>query len=208
MDVLRAMWRQAKDAGLLAQVTQLWPEVQNLVETDMTLPDILGFVPVGLATDPSRIQRIDLALNVQVRATNIGSYVLLPNPDAMKITMQNFVLPPPENRLGGEAPSIQIGAALPLKGLDIVAADMLSWQGFDASAIGGDGIANRDATVIYDYTGNAKPNSLKAILTTLRMDASAVVSKPDPARQVDFRIEMGHDYSKCLYTLPKETPAP
>jgi LCP family protein required for cell wall assembly len=206
MDVLRAMWRQAKDAGLLMQVTQLWPEVQKLVETDMTLTDILGFVPTGLATDPSRIQRIDLALNVHFRAATIGAYVLLPNPDAMKIAMQNFVLPPPENRLGGEAPSIEIGAALPLKGIDQVAADMLSWQGFIANAIGAEGIANRDQTIIYDYTGNAKPNSRKAILTTLRVDPSAVVDRPDPARKVDFRIEMGHDYQKCLYTLPKETP--
>src|SRR5262249_42366439 len=133
LDVLRAMWRQAKNAGLFAQITTLWPEAQKIVETDMTLQDVLGLAPVGLAVDPANIQRIHVDLNTHFTTWftgDTGSYALLPKPDIWKTTMQNFLLPPTSNRLGGESPTVEVGAALPLKGYDQVAADRLSWEGF------------------------------------------------------------------------------
>lgn len=212
MDVLRAMWRQARDAGLLTQVTSLWPEVQNIVETNMTLQDILGFVPTALSLNPDQIQRIDLALNVHFKVgQNLGSYGLIPDPTAMQTAIQNFMLPPSPNRLNGENPTIEIGAALPLKGYDQVAADRLSWEGFSAKVIGTEGVVNREATVIYDYTGGSRPSSLQTLIKLLRVGKSQVIAKPDPNRTVDFRVEMGKDYASCLYAIPKDagvTPEP
>ncbi len=212
MDVLRAMWRQAKEAGLFAQVATLWPEVQKSVETDMTLSDILGLVPVGLAVDPAHIQRIELTLGVHAKAITLDSYALIPIQSAWRAAIQDFVLPPPETRLGGESPIVEVGAALPLKGYDQVAADRLSWEGFTARVVTNENVVNRDATVIYDYTGNAKPASLQSMMKILRVDKSAVIQKPDPNRTVDFRVEMGRSYGTCLLALPKDaltlTPEP
>ncbi len=212
MDVLRAMWRQAKDAGLLTQVTSLWPEVQKVVETDMNLQDVLGFVPVALSLNPGQIQRIDMNLNVQFKVgNNLGSYGLLPVPDAMKTAVQNFMLPPSPNRLNGENPTIEIGAALPLKGYDQVAADRLSWEGFNAKVIGTEGVVNREVTIIYDYTGGSLPSSLQTLIKLLRVGKTQVIAKADPNRTVDFRVEMGRDYASCLYAIPKDagvTPEP
>ncbi len=45
----------------------------------------------------------------------------------------------------------------------------------------------------------------------LRVGKGMVISQPDPNRTVDFRVEMGRDYSRCIYALPPEfqdTPAP
>jgi polyisoprenyl-teichoic acid--peptidoglycan teichoic acid transferase len=215
MDVLRAMWREAKQAGLFAQVTSLWPEAQKMVETDMTLSDVLGLVPTGLAIDPEKIQRIDLALNVHFKAwytSDTGAYALLPVRDAWTKAVQNFILPPPQTRLGGESPTVAIGAALPLKGYDQVAADRLSWEGFAAQSIGTEGIVMRDVTVIYDYTGNTRPASLQTLMKALRVTKSSVIQKPDPNRTVDFRVEMGRSYgTSCFYGLPPDaqvTPEP
>jgi polyisoprenyl-teichoic acid--peptidoglycan teichoic acid transferase len=215
MDVLRAIWRQARQAGLFAQVTSLWPEVQKFIETDMTLTDILGLVPTGLAVDPEKIQRIDLTPNVHFKnwyTSDTGAYALLPVADAWKKAMQNFILPPPQNRLGAESPTVAVGAAQPLKGYDKVAADRLSWEGFAARAIGTEGVVMRDLTVIYDYTGNSKPASLQTMMKALRVDKNAVIQKPDPNRTVDFRVEMGRSYGRsCFYALPADaqpTPEP
>ena len=167
---------------------------------------MLGLVPTGLAIDPEKIQRIDLTLGAQLKqwyTSDVGAYALLPVRDAVAKTMQNFILPPPQTRLGGESPTVEIGAALPLKGYDQVAADRLSWEGFSARALGTEGIVMRDITVVYDYTGNAKPASLQTLVKALRIDKGAVIQKPDPNRTVDFRVEMGRSYgTSCFYGLP------
>jgi LCP family protein required for cell wall assembly len=207
IEVLRAMWRQAKAAGLFAQITSLWPEAQKLVETDMQLSDILGLVPTGLAVDPANIQRIELQQDVHFKpwyTSDTGSYALIPRPEAWKNAVQYLVQPPPANRLGGESPTVEVSASLRLKGYDVVAADRLAWEGFSARAIGQESAVDRDQTVVYDYTGNAKPASLKTILSALRINASSVIQKPDPNRTVDFRVEMGRSYGRsCLLEIPQ-----
>ena len=205
IEALRAIWREAKQVGIFAQVTQLWPKVQDLVQTDMTLPDVLGLAPLATSLDPTKIQRIEVQNGLDVKSwttTDVGQFVLLPQPDRWKVLIQNLLLPPPSTRLHGESPTIEVGAALPVKGYDQVVADRLSWDGFTAKVLGTEGITNRDATIVYDYTGGAKPDSLKTLITTLRIRPSAVVSKPDPNRAVDFHVEMGKDYGNCLYSLP------
>ncbi|MEP7290065.1 MAG: LCP family protein [Chloroflexota bacterium] len=214
LDVLRAMWRQAKNAGLFAQITQLWPEVQKLVETDMTLQDIVGLAPIALNIDPEGIQRINVSQEThftQWYTSDVGSFGLLPKPDVWKTTIQNLVLPPPKNRLGGESPTVEVAAALPVKGYDHVAADRLSWEGFTAKAIGTEGAVNRTNTVIIDYTGNAKPSSRASLMKLLRVSKAAVIDKPDPNRTVDFRVEMGKDYGQCIWALApqyQDSPTP
>ncbi len=207
IDVLRAMWRQAKNAGLIAQITTLWPEVQKLVETDMTLQDVLGLAPSALNLDFSNIQRIAVDQTkdfTQWYTGDTGSYALLPKPDRWATIIQNFMLPPSKNRLGGEATTVEVGAAQPVSGYDQVAGDQLSWQGFSVNVIGTKGVVNRDQTVIYDYTGGTKTSSLQIMLKTLRVRPSVVISKPDPNRTVDFRVEMGKDYGNCLHPLPAQ----
>jgi LCP family protein required for cell wall assembly len=215
MSVLRAIWRQAKGAGLLSQVTELWPEIQKLVETDMTLQDVIGLTPYAIGIDPVDVQRFDAGQTThftQWYTSDTGSFALLPNQEAWAQTIQNFIMPPPKNRLGGEAPTVEVGASVQLKGYEQVAVDRLAWEGFAAHSIGEKGVVNRSDTVIIDYTGNALPNSRAAMMKILR--AVSVVDKPDPNRTVDFRVEMGRSYgSTCIRTLPAEfqvtdTPAP
>ena len=72
-------------------------------------------------------------------------------------------------------------------------------------------MVKRDITTIYDYTGNAKPSSLQALIKLLRASPASVVEKPDPNRTVDFHVEVGRDYASCLYALPSNvtvTPQP
>lgn len=206
IDVLRAMWRQAKDAGLFAQITKLWPEVQKWIDTDMSLSDVIGLAPAALNINPASIQRIDLVQGVHFKVwftSDDGEFTYLPNPDAWKTAVQNLFLPPPKNRLSGENPTVDVGAAIQFKGLDQVAADRLNWEGFDARVIKPDGIVRRDVTVVYDYTGGAKPSSLQTLVKALRIDKSNIIDQPDPNSGVDFRVEMGASYARsCLLKLP------
>ncbi len=208
MEVLRAIWQQAKGAGLLSQVVGLWPQAQKLVQTDLSLQDVLGLVPFALNLDPSNIQRIVVPLNAGFTiwyTPDKGEYTLLMNSDVWRKAIQDFATPPSANRLSGESPTVAIAAAPLSAGYDRVAADDLAWAGFSTQLIGSQGLTNRDATILYDYTGNAKPSSRQALIQTLRIAKSNVIDQPDPNRSVDFRVEMGKDYGKsCLYALPKE----
>jgi LCP family protein required for cell wall assembly len=210
IEVLRAMWRQARTKGIFEQVTQLWPDAERLVDTDMTLPDILGLVPTALSVSPEGIQRITLAQGTHFEpwyTSDEGSFVFLPIPEGWQKSVQNFMLPPSRNRLGGENPSVEVGAQLSVKGYELVVGDRLSWEGFRVTLLPTEGMVRRQQTVLIDYTGGASPNSQKAIMRALRITADAVISKPDPNRTVDFRIEMGPDYgSSCFYGLPQDTP--
>jgi hypothetical protein len=211
MQVLRAIWRKAKNAGLLTQITELWPEADKFVDTDLTLPDVLGMLPVALAVEPERIQRMNIGLTThfdQWYTSDDGQYALLPKPDVWQKTMQDFVSPPPANRLGGESPTVEFGAAFPIDGYDQTAADTLAWEGFATTVLGKEGITRRDATIVYDYTGGAKVKSLNVLMKALRIDQGQVTSQPDPNRTVDFRVEMGKDYASCLHALPAEFIVP
>jgi polyisoprenyl-teichoic acid--peptidoglycan teichoic acid transferase len=208
LEVLRAIWRQARNAGLIAQTTVLLPELLNILETDMTATDILGFAPLAAVLDPANIQRISLAQNTHFTewyTPDVGQFAWLMNREAMQAAVQNFILPPPVNRLGGENPSVEIGAVLALKGYDETAGDRLAWEGFSVRQVGDFGAVNRTETVIYDYTGGAKPSSLETLRKTLRVPAANVIDQPNPNASADFRVEMGRDYgTSCFYGLPKE----
>ncbi|MCC6973231.1 MAG: LCP family protein [Anaerolineae bacterium] len=207
MEVLRAIWRQARAKGFIEQATVLLPELLETVDTDMSAADLLGLAPLALSIDPVNIQRISLAQNVHFvewYTADTGSFAWIPNLPAIQSAVQNFVLPPPRNRLGGESPTVQIGAALAYKGYDQVAADRLSWEGFTIQMIGSEGVPARTDTVIYDYTGGAKPASLETLRKALRVHPSLVLSEPNPNADSDFRVEMGRSYgTSCFYGLPQ-----
>ena len=120
-------------------------------------------------------------------------------------------LPLTTNRFGGENPTVEIGVSLRLKGYDLTAADSIAREGFDSTILPSDKVAYRTNTTIIDYTGDAKPDSLATLVKALRVGKGQVISQPDSNRTVDFRVEMGKDYSQCIYTLPEEyqdTPVP
>jgi hypothetical protein len=76
-----------------------------------------------------------------------------------------------------------------------VAVERLAWEGFEALSKGsGDKV---DKTVVYDFTGNAKPGVMTAMLKALNVRADRVVSQPDPNRTVDFKVVLGSDYKSC-----------
>lgn len=206
MEVLRAIWRQARAAGLVAQATVLWPQVQNIVETDMSLADVIGLAPLALSIDPANVQRIAVRQKEHFEewyTADTGSFVWLPVREGWQTAVQNFALPPAQNRLGGESPTIEVGASAALAGYDLTAADRLSWEGFTVTLLANGSVANHDDIVVYDYTGGAKPSSLETLRKALRIGPNNIVNQPDPNATVDFRVEMGRSYgSSCMYSLP------
>ena len=77
----------------------------------------------------------------------------------------------------------------------MIAVDHLSYGGFEATPKGP--TDKTPKTVVYDYTGNAKPATLTALLKALNVKPNVVQSQPDPNRTSDFKVVLGADYNPC-----------
>jgi LCP family protein required for cell wall assembly len=203
MDVLRAMWYQAREQGLFAQVTQLWPEAVDVVETDMTLTHVLSLVPLAISLDMSNIARYSGTPGVHYVpfvTPDDGRDVMLPDRAQLMPLIEDFLTPPTGNRLNRKSVSVEVldMSAYGI-GFDQVAADRLAWEGFSAHTAPLSNYQPRGVTVVHDYTGETKGGALADLLRVLRVSESQVVSEPDPNRTVDYRVEIGQSYNTCVY---------
>ncbi|WP_119072932.1 LCP family protein [Aggregatilinea lenta] len=206
MDALRAMWQQALQQGLFTQVTQLWPEAVDTVETDMSLTDVLSFVPMAVSLDMSHIARYSGSYGadgqyIPFLTPDNGRSVFLPDYEKLRPMIQDFMTPPTANRTGRQAVTVEIvDSTLWNIGFDLVAADRLAWEGFAATAVGApQGTVRRGSTVIYDYTGQSKGSVVEDLKRILRVSDDQIVIEPDPNRTVDYRVEIGTAYNSCVY---------
>ncbi|MBN1680892.1 MAG: LCP family protein [Anaerolineae bacterium] len=204
MDALRAMWYQAREQGLFTQVTQLWPEAVQVVETDMSLTDVLAFVPLAVSLDIGNIARYSGMRDehyIPFLTPDDGRDVTLPNREKLISLIQDFLTPPTSNRVSRQDVSIAIvDASYYNIGFDLVAADRLAWEGYSAQALGTPpDTVRRELTIIYDYTGQTKGSALEDLMRVLRVTDGQVISEPDPNRTVDFRVEIGTAYNSCIY---------
>lgn len=214
--LLRAIWRSARDQGLLAQAPTLWSEATEVVETDLELDDILGLLPYALNLDSGSIESFRFArlYHTTPWTPPDGANVQLPNPAEVLELMVDFYTPPTQSQITVEGASIAVYNGTTNTDLDRVAADRLNWEGFSAVASGAADNTNYTETTIIDYTGQEKASSLESIATLLNVRAENVVIQPDPNRTADFAVIVGSGYNSCDATgvLPVEvgdiTPTP
>ncbi len=203
MDVLRAMWHQAREQGLFAQVTQLWPDAMEVVETDMQLTDVLSMVPLAMGLDMSNIARYSGTTGVHYErfiTPDDKREVMLPRRDALENLITSFLTPPTANRLGRQTVTVDIVDATAYGlGFDLVAADRMAWEGFSARVLPPMSGAVLELSRVYNYTGQAKSSALEDLMRVLRVSESQVVTQPDPNRTADFRVEIGRAYNSCVY---------
>lgn len=210
--LLRAVWQRIRSLNLASQLTDIWPQVLETVETDITLDEMLGFVPLALSLDTSRIASYVFRANSEVTfwRSPEGSSVLAPNRPVMTVLLQQMLTPPTEHQLVREGARIEVINASGWRGLDRVAADRLAWEGF-VPTIGQPAASAREYTIIYDYTGQTKGSSLGTLQSILRVSDAGVIIEPDPERTVDFRVVIGSSYSSCTHAVMAPvtpTPAP
>ena len=212
MDVLRAIWQQVIATGLISNVGTFWPQISAIVDTDMTLTDVLALVPLATTLDLSRVARYGGTLDVQyeiVFTPDNGREVLVPLREALFPMLQDFLTPSTGNRLSRASVTVDIADATWWNmGLAQVAADRLAWEGFAARPIPGIAPTQREGTVIYDYTGGTKASPLPDLQRLLRVSDSLVIAQPDPNRTVDFRVEIGTAYNSCVYGYAEDALPP
>ncbi len=194
--VLRAIWRAGRDQGLISKAPELWGQLTSVVDTNLKLPDVIGLIPIALNLKPADIANYYMIKGKETKHWQAPSGdVQLPDPEGFFRTINDFYTPPTTNRLGREIGLIEVVNGTPFKDWDKVAADRLAWEGFDAQAKGA--AESTAKTVIYDYTGSAKPGALAIMTKALNVRSEQVIKQPDPNRTADFRVVLGGDYNSC-----------
>jgi LCP family protein required for cell wall assembly len=199
--VLRAIWHKALEQNLLSDLPPLWDQVTKIAETNLTLVDAASLLPIALDIDGTRLHSYFLGPGqVTGWTTPEGAQVLLPQPKAIRAVITQLYIPPTENRLVTEQPSLEIYNGTKHKAWDKIAVSRLSWEGFVPDDAGQAETTDFPRTLIYDYTGDAKPSSLKTLQTILNVRKDDIIASPDPDRKVDFRIILGASYNACTYS--------
>ncbi len=197
--VLRAVWRKAKETGILNNVIQLWNEGSQYMQTNMMLEDVLGLVPLALTIDPTRIEMFTFVRTYHTTPWQPpdGSFVQLPNYEPIRQTLEDFYTPPTANQLVIDTSSISVRNGTANANWDRVAADRLAWDGFNAVALGAVDDTTYPNTILIDHTGRSKGSSVGDIENALNIAPENVQLDPDPNRSYDYEVILGSNYTSC-----------
>lgn len=205
--LLRALWARIRSLNLVEQIADVYPQVLEVVDTDLQLGDVLDLVPIALALDPSRIASYTFRPYIETKSwlSPEGSDVLVPQRDAIRALERQMIQPATEHQLVQEGARVEIVNASGGASFGRVAADRLAWEGF-VPQIAPDRAPYQDRTVVYDFTGQRKGSSLAALQAALRIRDDDVIVQPDANRTVDFRVVLGGSYYACTYNVAAPKP--
>jgi LCP family protein required for cell wall assembly len=196
--VLRAVWRAARDNNLLLNAPALWSEGSQYLRTNLAFEDAISLVPIALNLDPARIEqfRFRRLYDTQPWQPPDGSYVQVPIYDHILEMLNDFYTPPTESQIVMNSVPIRVLNGTPNADWDRVAAESLGWDGFAAIPAGA---ASEPAaqTILIDYTGSERGSNRNAIAAALNVVPENVRIQPDPNRTVDYEVIIGMDYNSC-----------
>lgn len=201
--LLRAIYRAARDQGLISTLPSLWSEITQVVETDIPFDVMLGLIPVALNLDPARIENFLMVRTYHTipwqppTGALAGQAVQLPAYEPIRQLLTDFYTPPTENQLTVSQARIAVYNASGNPDWDRVAAERLYLRGLTAYAAGlWPGGDVRDSFIV-DQVGEEKGSLTGLIAGELNIPTSAVQIQPDPNRSEDYRIVIGGTYNSC-----------
>ncbi len=213
-DVMRAIWREIREDGLLENFPELWEQFNRVVETDITLSDALGFLPLASALESAAIETYTFRIGQEIEqgyTPGDGRFVFYPQREAVIALMQQVVMPPNTSRLAQGLPTALVYNASGIENLHYVAAQQLEREGILA-IVTGDYTQPRNYNRVVDHTGNSKNSRVPLIQDVLHITIEGVGVEPDPQREYDYEIYIGNQYQfwTCAYPViqPEYTETP
>jgi LCP family protein required for cell wall assembly len=209
--VLRAIYHQALGADVIPQIPALYADFREVVETDMSLWDIMQFVPLSARLEDAHIRSLHIGPNqTSGWTTPAGEAVLLPRPDALRALVSDFLADPATNRLARDLIWVEIVNGAPGVASEYLAAETLRGEGFGITLVSA-AEAPQAETVLIDHTTSSKGSPLPRLQAVLHLDDAHVIAQPIAASPVQFRVILGADYNACPrldWMDPNLTPTP
>ncbi len=201
--ILRAVWNQIQEQDLVSSLPALWSSLTETVDTDLTLEQVLSFIPLLLTLDSSRLESHFIGLDeVNLWVAPGGANVLVIDPQPFARTLTSFLTPPTDNHLVSEQARVGVLNGSAIESADRLAAAQLQWKGLVAIPQGVAAPA-LSRTTVYDYTGRLKGSSLGTIQEALGLESTDFLIIQDETSSVDFTVVLGENYRTCV-TSPWE----
>lgn len=202
--IIRAIFREARDSGYLLDVPALYNDLMAVVATNMPLDVMLQLAPLGLALEPNNIESHFLYTGRETQGYTAasGAAVQLPT-ERLFEEIEAFLIPPTQNRLVLEGARIGVFDSSGVgRRWDVVAADRLVWEGLNplplGEAVPPGTISLDNGSVLVDYTGESKGSSIDVIARILNIPPANVYSYPNPDRTVDYAVYLAPGYNACV----------
>ncbi|MBA3875062.1 MAG: LCP family protein, partial [Anaerolineae bacterium] len=207
--LLRAIWRAARANGQITKLPELWSQLTQVVQTDLTFEDMVGLLPYALNIDPDRIEHFvfNRLYHTKPWTPPDGSNVQLPVPDTVQQLMEDFYTPPSESQVAVAGLKIEVRNGTPNADWDRVAADRLGWSGYNAVAAGNADNTQYTDTILIDHTGQTKGSKIQDVVKILNIKPENIRVEPDANRTADYEVILGSNYNSCTYQVlqPDET---
>jgi len=203
IQLLESIFRAARDNGQISQIPDLWSDLTDIVETDISLDVVVGLLPIAVTLDSSRIERFNLVRwdHTSPWTPSEGAYagqnVQLLNADRVYDLMVDFYTPPTSSRLSLAGATIAVYNGTERPDLDIVASERLRNAGLNAVAYGQADEIGLINTVMTDYAAQARGSAAPLIASELNINQENVTTSPDPNREFDYVVVVGETYNSC-----------
>jgi LCP family protein required for cell wall assembly len=197
-EVLRAIYRQGLQLGLLSQIPQLYQDLNQAIATDMSLGDILALAPLAASISPASVRGRFIGRDqVTSWRTPSGAQVLLPKPaEIQALLSQTLDLREGQPTDSPRERSVQVVNASGHPGWGELAAERLTYAGFEAS-LDPSPLGAQPATDLIDY-GIAPPGTGSTAAAALGLSTSAVSLQPAADEPFAFQLIVGENYSPCF----------
>jgi LCP family protein required for cell wall assembly len=210
--VLRALWQKIQEQGLVSRLPDIWNDLINTVQTDLSLNDVIYLANLGQRIDRSLIKNSFLDGQYAHRFTSeegasVFYFVYDEISDTLKTAFQ-----PNINRAGNASASIEVLNGTANANWDLVGADKLNWAGYRVTSTGPADRSDYANTVIYDLRSTTKGSRLSELARIFNVARDNLIAQPDPNAGVEYRIVLGADWNPCqrasVGVFPARTPTP
>lgn len=200
-ELLRALFRQGVDLGLITEFPTLWNTFQNTVETDLDIGRMLQLASLAPAIRTNGIQHLYVAgKTAPWTEPTTGAQVHLPvweGENQMAETFQRLFLPPALNRASRAPITVEIINASGNPNMAVLAADNLDTYGFVPVINPETAEPTRQTTLEY-FAPNFKSSYdwLIRWIADIPMEDIQLIAN-DTNYAYNYRLVLGQEYDPC-----------
>jgi LCP family protein required for cell wall assembly len=217
-DVLKAIYYAAREQNMVTQLPALYEQYKELVETNMTLWDIVQFAPLVTSVEPDQVRTYTL------RSPYINSWggdekfptALLPDATLIYDYLKGIFTAVPGNQVKDAPFVVEVVNASGNADWGLLAAYTLRSYGL-AAVLSEETTSPYETTTLVDYTPAPRGTPIDLLLKILNLKLDQRVALPDEPATVQYKLYLAADYDTCpltnttgVYpiTRPTQTPLP
>jgi LCP family protein required for cell wall assembly len=197
--VLRGLYRQALNLGVIPKIPSLWGAVKESISTDLDLQGMIRLGTIGMRLNTLNVKsRFVGGGVVEAWTAPGGAYVLIPDVETLQSVVSEALAPSEAGQQQQQqAWRIELVDGTPNEGWEQVAAERLRWEGFKVVRVQpADEVHPRTQIVDLRTTPGSWP--LAKLMRLYGLENSDVISRPNEESDVDFQVLLGANYDPCV----------